>query len=165
VLVLDGESDKNGTQVYLRLLPPTSRGGADEAVASIYSTLIPLGVLRVPRSATTVEARIDSPGSGSSVVVAFSKLVDEADAVPPEVMYLTHSIGFQATLGFQATRRCFEVAEFPICRANNGTTMDSSNVVYAVDFQQDAAAESTEPSLETRFLHAMTTFWTELGVF
>jgi hypothetical protein len=172
VLVLDGGSDKTGTQAYSGSLPPAARGGTDEAVASIYSNLIPLTenemfsnvVLQVPSSTTTAVARSEQVESESSVVLEFSKLLDDAAANPPEIIYLTYAIGSQATLGFHATRSCFEVTEFPTCRANSGSTMDDAGVVDEVDPKQNSAADSTERSTVARFLFAMTTLWTVLVV-
>jgi hypothetical protein len=165
VLVLDGGNDKNGIQAYSGSLPPAARGGTEEAVASIYSTLIPLAesemfsnvTLQVPISISTGVARSEPVGSDSSVVVDFSKRADDASGVPPAVMYLTYAIGSQPALGFHATRSCFEVKEFPACNSN-GSSMDIAPVVEDIDTQQDSAAHSSTRSWDTLFLFTMTTF-------
>jgi hypothetical protein len=137
-------------------------------LAFIYSSLIPLAesemfsnvLLQVPSSTTTTTTGVarSEPIEGElSVVVAFSRLVDVAPVVPPEIMYLTYAIGSQATLGFHATRGCFEVTKFPTCRAN-GSSMDDTGVADDGESHQDSAANTNNPFLGALFLFTISTF-------
>jgi hypothetical protein len=156
VLILanaDEEEDEEGggasQQAFSASLPAQARGGTEEAVASIYPTLTPLEnsdlysnvMLREPNDDddTTAVSRGESTSS-SSLLLEFSKSVD---SVPPETtMYLMYAIGSQPTLGFHATRSCFEVSEFPKCPANGDMTGTNSVEEDAVGSAASAVATS-----------------------
>ena len=141
VLVMHSALEENAN-VYSGSLPPMARSGNEEAVSSIYPTLTPLTEaesfsnvnLQLPMGFTSI-ARSDASLASDSVLLEFSQAVDSI----PETMYLMYAIGSQSTLGFHATRSCFEVTEFPSCPTGNATTAASNN-------EQGESGSNTESS-------------------
>jgi hypothetical protein len=162
----EGSSSSSGgaaQQAFSASLPAQARGGTEEAVASIYPTLTPLEnsesysnvLLREPNDddddVTAVSrGESSSSSSSSSLLLEFSKSVD---SVPPETtMHLMYAIGSQPTLGFHATRSCFEVSDFPKCPPANGDMTGTNSVEEDAVTQQDSGASAVATSLVAALL-------------
>ena len=153
-------------KAFSGMLPAAARGGSQEAVSSIYSTLTDLELsesfsnvyLQVPTSDEAIEPRDVSielnNDASDTVVLEFSQSIAKADI--PETMFMTYAIGSQATLGFHSTRACFEVTEFPSCPLTDQGMGDSTSTQAQ---PEDSAAFSFGASvgLFTTFVAMVTT--------
>lgn len=112
------------------------RSGNPEAVGTIYPTLSPLenadgfSNVKVLASETqtdnTVAVEEERAVVGSaSVELDFSQEFD----VKPEAMHMMYAVGTSPRLGYHASRRCFEITEFPDCNAAVGSTNSSSSTL------------------------------------
>jgi hypothetical protein len=162
IILISQSSPEENAGAFLGALPPAARGMGEEAILSIYQSLVPLSEtesfsnvsVHTPASLSSISRTDPSSStiSDSSVVLEFKQTMEKA----PEKMNLMYAIGSTSQLGFHATRNCFEIVDFPSCYISptkvSGSDQDGGEQVELDGSKMQSVVSSGSTAVMNTFL-------------